>query len=175
MGSNQYKTLQRSDTWHHLISGMAADPDWEKRWRAANQIGINITVLRRLAGDPDPVVRGAVLANPACDANCLSTLVSVDPAAITQVVGHDKCPPQLLNPAASSTDAVVRLSVAKHHNTPPATLIKLLADQDATVRAAAMANPNLPEEYRRLAAVSGYHVASWRQPSDPGHVGTAGQ
>lgn len=171
MGSNQYHTRARSDTWQQLVSGMAADADWEKRWHAAQQRGINPQTLRQLAIDPHPVVRLSVLANPACDAQCLTNMVRVDPEALSQTLGHPACPPQLVAQAAASNDYRMRLLAAKHPRCSGDILIRLLADEREDIRQAALINPGLPESYRNLAAVSWIHPTS--SPPHPGSSGSS--
>jgi hypothetical protein len=137
-----------------LVADWAQDNDWEKRFRAAQQQGVDVEVLHRLAADDNPVVRGAVFANPGCDAQCLTILVAMDPSTLSQALGHHECTPELLQQAADSTDVRMHLAAAKHHKCPGDTLVRLLASNDPQVRRAALNNPSLPEQYSRLATVS---------------------
>jgi len=154
VGSNQYRSYHRSDIWNQMVNDMALDQDWSKRLRAAQQLGASAQVLHQLAGDPHGTVRGAVLANPGCDAECLTIMVYTDPSSLSQVVGHRQCPTQLVHEAAKSPHVKMRKYAAQHHNCAGDVLVVLLADPDPAVRQAAALNPNLPEQYRQLLKVS---------------------
>jgi hypothetical protein len=71
------------------------------------------------------------------------------------IARHSNCPPDLLREyAASALASGLSTSVAKNPNCPPDLLIQLLNHPVAQTRRAALDHPNLPEEYRVLAAVA---------------------
>ncbi|MDI2124580.1 hypothetical protein [Yinghuangia seranimata] len=100
-------------------------------WRPADDFPLPVSVLRRLASDPDPRMR---------------LLAPRDP----------DLPAQLLGLLAADPDSTVRCEVAAHPRLPLGVLLELVADPSAWVAKAAAGNPSLPPaQMHRLLVLAG--------------------
>ncbi|WP_045744977.1 hypothetical protein [Actinoplanes rectilineatus] len=113
-------------TMPHLVDPVTAEridrefrPVKRTRWRPADDLPLPVSVLRRLADDPDPRMR---------------RLAPRDP----------DLPVALAERLAADPDPSVRSTIAGHPRLPVRTLVRLLDDPEPSVAAAAARAPSLP-------------------------------
>lgn len=99
---------QRADLTHRDIDALVSDEDKEVRVRMA-EASSEVDVLRQLAGDEHPAVRGAVAAN-------------------------DRTPPDVMETLATDRIARVRASAAASRRLSPRSRDRLVSDRSADVR-----------------------------------------
>ena len=124
-----------------VLTQMARSLSEDDRCDVAADPDCPVSLLRRLAADPSPLVRLEVAANMSCPAAVLGRLAGdQNPVVRHAVARHKSCPTRALSILASDKEVFVRLEVAANEGCPPALLDRLHGDP--LVRRVVERNPN---------------------------------
>ncbi|MDR3352426.1 MAG: hypothetical protein LBO00_05355 [Zoogloeaceae bacterium] len=128
---------------------------WRMRLSAAENPETPADLFRKLAEDPDSLVRLRVAGNPSAPADALARIVEQDHRDMDisrEVAGNPAASADALVRLAQSDYQIVRITVAENPSVPADVLARLAQDSDAVVRWKVARNPSAPVDLlKRLA------------------------
>ena len=128
----------------HLNDRPSAGPGWrsvhpdDRAGRLAALVGdCPPRLRRRLAVDPEPLVRLQVARGIGCPAELLRRFAADPDAAVRHsAANHPRCPPQALERLAGDPNIDIRRKIACREDCPPRVVVLLADDSDVVARRA---------------------------------------